>query len=122
MADKRMKAEPMNYGLVFGEAKQPEVTSASNLPVRPDTRLLACKRHPVKKLLGLIPVKYLETLEQNQQIASCCRHPEDHDIEAWKSRPEETAPDIYIFYCKCGRKHRRFCIGGGEERPFWEIG
>jgi len=89
---------------------------------RPVTLVLACKRYPVAKLKGLIPLKYIEALEQNQMLRSCCRHPENHDIEAWKSRPEEAAPDVYVFHCTCGRKHRRFCVGGGDERPFWEIG
>jgi len=84
------------------------------------TQLRVSKRMAVRKLMGLIPVKYLEALEQNQQIPSCCRHPENHDIEAWKSRREEEAPDIYIFHCRCGRRHRRFCCGGGDERPIWE--
>lgn len=87
---------------------------------RPFTQVLACKRHPVRKLLGLIPSKYIEALEQNQMLHSCCRHPENHDIEAFKSRAEEDVPDIYVFHCTCGRKHRRFCIGGGDERPVWE--
>jgi len=94
------------------DAKQP----------RPVTLALVCKRYPVAKLRGLIPQKFFEALEHNQTIASCCRHPEEHDIEAFKSRAEETAPDIYVFHCKCGRKHRRFCIGGGDERPMWEVG
>lgn len=83
--------------------------------------VLACKRYPVKKLFNLIPTKYIEALEQNQKIASCCRHPENHDIEAFKSKPSEPAPDIYIFHCTCGKQHRRFCIGGGDVRPVWEV-
>ena len=79
--------------------------------------VLACKRHPVAKLKGLIPPKYIEALEQNQMLRSCCRHPENHDIEAFKSRAEEAAPDIYIFHCRCGRQHRRFCIFGLREPP-----
>lgn len=86
-----------------------------------DTRTLACERHPVAKLGQLIPAKFIEALEQNQMISSCCRHPENHEIEAFKSKPEETAPDIYIFHCTCGRKHTRFCIGGGDIRPIWEV-
>ena len=81
----------------------------------------ACPRYPVKKLGALIPSKYFEALEHNQQITSCCRHPENHDIEAFKSSPDQTAPDIYILYCTCGRKHRRFCVGGGDVRPSWEV-
>jgi len=83
--------------------------------------ILACPRYPVAKLGGLIPLKYIEALEQNQQIAHCCRHPERHEIEAFKSRPEEPIPDIYVFHCTCGRKHRRFCVGGGDPRPVWDV-
>ena len=53
--------------------------------------ILACKRYPVAKLNGLLPAKYRETLEHNQQIASCCRHPENHEIEAWYSCEAEKA-------------------------------
>lgn len=85
------------------------------------THVLACPRYPVRALMQMLPVKYIEALEQNQLIPSCCRHPENHDIEAFKSRPEEASPDIYIFHCTCGRKHRRFCVGGGDARPVWEV-
>ena len=86
----------------------------------------ACPRWPVPKVMKIVPgfpVKYIEALEQNQQIASCCRHPENHEIEALFSSEadrDKGIPDIYIFHCTCGRKHRRFCVGGGK-RPFWEI-
>ena len=94
---------------------------------------LACPRYPVKHLSGLLPAKYIEALEQNQQIAHCCRHPENHEIEAFYSSDADRdrgVPDIYIFHCTCGRKHRRFCVGGSagsgpnatpEFRPFWEV-
>jgi hypothetical protein len=80
-----------------------------------------------------LPIRWIEALEQNQQIASCCRHPENHEIAAYYSSAEDEAkgiPDIYIFFCTCGRAHRRFCIGGSKDpvtkevthpRPFWEI-
>jgi hypothetical protein len=83
--------------------------------------ILACKRHPVKKLMGLLPVKYIEALEQNQLIAHCCRHPENHEVEAFYSSEKEKAPDIYIFHCTCGRQHRRFCVGQDDARPFWDV-
>jgi hypothetical protein len=72
----------------------------------------------------------MEALEHNQQIASCCRHPENHEIEAWYSSDadrERGIPDIYIFTCTCGRQHKRFCVGGSDpsrpetQRPFWEV-
>jgi len=85
------------------------------------SHVVVSPRYSVAKLLGLLPAKYLEALEQNQKIASCCRHPENHEVEALKSRPEEPAPDIYIFHCNCGRQHRRFCVGGGDVRPVWDV-
>lgn len=72
---------------------------------------------------GHVPPKYYErNLVQNQLIASCCRHPENHEIEALKSHPEEPAPDIYIFHCTCGRMHRRMLCGSSDDvpRPLWK--
>lgn len=81
----------------------------------PSTQSPACPRVPVRLVKHLLPVKYLEALEQNQQIASCCRHPEDHEVEALYSGPlAQGIPDIYLFHCTCGRVHRRFCVGGSE--------
>lgn len=93
--------------------------------------ILACNRYPVAKLK--LPLKYIEALEQNQKISSCCRHPENHEIEAfyswegerWRGKDPEkdmpNPPDIYKFHCTCGKVHTRFCVGSGDERPFWEI-
>lgn len=86
--------------------------------------IIACPPRPVAKLAHLLPPKYIEALEQNQKIASCCRHPENHTIEAWYSceaQRDTGVPDIYKFKCTCGRTHVRFCVGGGDERPFWEV-
>jgi len=83
--------------------------------------ILACPRYPVAKLGGLIPIKYIEALEHNQRISSCCRHPENHDIEAFRSGDAEPVPDIYVFHCTCGRRHVRFCAGGGDIRPIWQV-
>lgn len=94
--------------------------------------VLACPRYPAIKLAHILPVKFFEQLEQNQLIASCCRHPENHEIEAWYSSEEQAeteVPDIYIMHCTCGRQHRRFCVGGShgsgsttpEFRPVWEV-
>jgi len=85
----------------------------------------ACERVPVKKVLSLLPARYIEALEQNQQIQSCCRHPENHEIEAKYSNETQRdlgIPDIYIMHCTCGRKHTRFCVGAVDEgRPWWEF-
>lgn len=91
--------------------------------VLPDTQVIACPRVRVADLPEeFIPKKYYEkNLEQNQLLSHCCRHPEDHDIEARKSHPEEESPDIYIFYCTCGRKHVRWLCGTTDDvaRPVW---
>ena len=87
--------------------------------------ILACKRVKVAECPARLPDKYFGALEQNQLIASCCRHPENHEVEAWFSCEEERqkgTPDIYKFFCdQCGRTHVRFCVGGGDSRPFWEV-
>ena len=80
-----------------------------------------CPRSPVAKLGGLIPLKWIERLEQDQTLPHCCRHPEHHEIEALKSKDTEKAPDIYIFHCTCGARHIRFMAGGGDMRPTWEV-
>jgi hypothetical protein len=92
---------------------------------------VVCPRYPVAKLGDLIPTHFLEGLEQNQKIASCCRHPENHDIVALKSHQDEPLPNIYIFICtevhedsirpNGERWHPRFCVGSGDVRPFWEV-
>lgn len=89
----------------------------------PETTVLACPRVKVADFPDdFIPTKYIEGLEHNQQIASCCRHPENHEIEAHKSHPNEEAPDIYVFICGCGRKHRRLLLGAVDDapRPIWD--
>jgi len=82
--------------------------------------LPACPRIPVTAVQGIIPLKWIESLEQNQQIAHCCRHPEHHDIEALRSHADESAPNIYIFHCTCGRRHIRFMCSNGV-RPAWDV-
>jgi hypothetical protein len=109
---------------------QADVLSVTNWP---DENLReACKRIPARKVWSLIPPRFYErSLEQNQQVASCCRHPENHEISAWYSSAEDEAkgiPDIYVFHCECGRAHRTFCVGGSNRetgeglRPFWKVG
>ena len=89
----------------------------------PETQVQACPRVKVADFpKGFIPAKnYEKNLEQNQLLASCCRHPENHEIEARKSHPEEPAPDIYVFHCTCGKKHVRWLLGDVDDaaRPIW---
>jgi hypothetical protein len=88
--------------------------------VLPKTQVQACPRVKVADVISIIKRKHLEHLEQNQLIHSCCRHPENHEVEAFKSHPEEKTPDVYVFHCTCGRKHRFFCVGRTDERPVWD--
>lgn len=90
--------------------------------VLPETQVPACPRVKVADLPeGFLKQNHIDALERNQKIASCCRHPENHEVEARKSHPEETAPDIYIFHCTCGRKHRFFCVSETDhKRPVWD--
>lgn len=88
--------------------------------VLPETQVPHSPRRKVADFPeGFLKQKHIEGLEQNQLIQSCCRHPENHEVEALKSHPDEPAPDIYIFHCTCGRKHRFFCVGQEDTRPEW---
>lgn len=89
--------------------------------VLPETQVISCPRVRVADLPeGLLKKNHIENLERNQKIASCCRHPENHEVEARKSHPSEKASDVYIFYCTCGRLHRFFCVGETDTRPEWK--
>jgi hypothetical protein len=90
--------------------------------VLPETIVPACPRVRVADLPeNWLKENHIAALEQNQKISSCCRHPENHEVEAMKSHPEEQVPDIYIFHCTCGRKHRFFCVGATDpKRPMWD--
>lgn len=90
--------------------------------VLPETLAQSCPRYPVSSFpKGFIPPRlYERNLEQNQLIAQCCRHPENHEIEGFKSHPDEKVTDIYIFHCICGRRHRVFCVGLEDVRPEWK--
>ena len=83
----------------------------------------AAPRVAVAKCPARLPIRFIEALEHNQQIPSCCRHPENHEISAWFSNEEERTkgtPDIYVLHCPCGRNHYRAMYGEGP-RPVWEI-
>jgi hypothetical protein len=88
--------------------------------VLPETQVQACPRVKVADLPeGFLKTNHIEALEHNQKISGCCRHPENHEVEALKSHADEQAPDIYVFHCTCGRKHRFFCVGRTDTRPTW---
>ena len=91
--------------------------------VLPETQIVASPKVAMADFpVGFIPkALYERNLEQNQLIAGCCRHPENHEIEARKSHPDEQVADIYHFHCtSCGKVHRVFCVGAGDVRPEWD--
>lgn len=89
--------------------------------VLPETQVIACPRVKVADFPdGFLKQSHIEALEHNQKIASCCRHPENHEVEAFKSHPDEKAPDVYVFHCSCGKRHRFFCVGRTDIRPMWD--
>lgn len=93
--------------------------------VLPETYVLTCPRVRVADLPeDFLKKSHIEHLEQNQLLSSCCRHPENHFVEAGKSHPDEEAPDRYNFICdKCGKTHRFFCVGMHDDnRPVWSAG
>lgn len=88
--------------------------------VLPETNVPACPRVKVADFPdGYLKQNHIDALEQNQKISSCCRHPENHEVEARKSHPDEQTPDIYVFHCTCGKKHRFLCVGETDTRPMW---
>lgn len=98
--------------------RHPDVGKGTALP---ETQVPACPRVKVADLPeGFLKQNHIEALEHDQKLRSCCRHPENHEIEALKSHPDEQAPDIYVFHCTCGRKHQFFCVGMTDERPTWD--
>lgn len=102
-------------------ARHGKFSKGANLP---ETQIPSCPRVKVADLPeGHLKQNHIDHLEQNQQIKSCCRHPENHEVEALKSHPDELAPDIYVFYCHCGKKHRFLCVGATDDkRPTWDAG
>jgi hypothetical protein len=93
----------------------------------PETAVPACPPVRMKDLpRDFIPKSFTErNLEHNQQVASCCRKPENHVIWSEKSHPDEVAPDRYFLRCNCGAVHKIFCAGAGgtdgqDPRPQWK--
>jgi hypothetical protein len=89
--------------------------------VLPETQVEHSPRRKVADFPpGFLKTKHIEAMEQNQKLPSCCRHPENHEVEARKSHPAEAAPDVYVFHCtSCGKKQRFFCVALDDERPEW---
>jgi hypothetical protein len=72
--------------------------------VLPETRVLACPRVKVADLPeDHLKKNHIEHLEQNQKIASCCRHPENHEVEAHKSHPTSPGQTNTRFIASAGR-------------------
>lgn len=108
----RPAVAPNSFESRFGRYEKNTVLPETTVPHSP-------RRRVADFPTGWLKQSHIEALEHNQKISSCCRHPENHDVEAMKSHPDEPAPDIYIFHCTCGKKHRFFCVGNKDRRPEW---
>lgn len=100
--------------------------------------ILACARQPYVSLHDLVVAcgkgKWLETLKAKAPL-DCCKDPANLDLEAWFTKAAEQqkgVPDLYKFHCrvceakvlageKTGCTHVQFCVGHGDERPYWEV-
>lgn len=100
--------------------------------------ILACERQPYRLVQGIVEWsgkgKWLETLSAKAP-KPCCSNPDNLDIEGWfsmQSEKDKGAPDLYKFYCRVcesefergeapGYCHVFFCVGGGDNRPMWEV-
>ena len=125
-----MNAIPRPESLATARLKLPEVSPGPHVDrhgryakgtVLPETIQPDLPRRKVSDFPeGFLKQTHIEALEQNQKIAHCCRHPENHEVEGFKSHRDEKVTDIYIFHCTCGRKHRLFCVGVEDIRPQWK--
>lgn len=113
-----MVASIAHAPLSKAEKAQAKAKAQAAADARGPTTVPGCPRIKALRVWKQLPVHFIEALEQNQKLPSCCRHPENHDVEALKSHAAEEAPDIYIFHCTCGRKHTRFMLGASY-RPQW---
>ena len=90
--------------------------------VLPPTQQKALPRVKISDLPpNHIPLRWVERLEHDQLLRSCCRHPENMEIEGFKSHPEELMPDVFKMYCRCGRTHHFFFVGEEGETPRWSV-
>lgn len=66
------------------------------------------------------PKHWLEVFtdpKRGNLLDECCRRIDNKVLEGRKSNSRQMAPDIYNFYCECGRKHSRFCVGASGVNP-----
>lgn len=64
----------------------------------------------------MVPQKWRDTLEQNQEIKLCCRHMENMSGQLYKTSPKLAAADLMTATCsKCGCIHKRWFVG--EHHP-----
>lgn len=119
-----LKWDPVEKKMVPTYTEEEKAIIRASWAQEKRAHVVACPRRPVSEWRSIIPDRFFTQLEQNQKIASCCRHPENHDIEAWYAddyEKEAGIPGIYIMHCTCGRKHRRVMAGRIDTRPFWTV-
>lgn len=79
-------------------------------------QVVVMKARPLLECLMMIPAKFLWAIIGNKKLEDCCRQPENLTLELRKTQdlPEITYPDLYVFGCECGRKHRRMLCDPGS--------
>jgi len=64
-----------------------------------------------RQAMDMLPRKYSECLEHNQQLKLCCRHIENITAQMYKTHPELAAPDLLVATCAvCGCNHYRLAV------------
>lgn len=63
------------------------------------------------------PKKFRTSIEQNEELASCCRQAVSHTCRVYKTPTcQSSFPfDLFIAQCQCGRKHYRLLCGLAHE-------
>jgi hypothetical protein len=86
---------------------------------------MACPLYPVDRIRQLFPEEMLTVMENNQQLKICCRHVDNHLVEARYTSAQQArsgVPDYYIFHCtECGCRHHQAMHGIGDVRPKWIV-
>lgn len=79
-------------------------------------QVIVMKARPLLECMMMIPAKFLWAVIGNEKLEPCCRKPENLTLELRKTQdlPEITFPDLYVFGCECGRKHRRMLANPGR--------
>lgn len=66
----------------------------------------------VGDIIDMLPARYVDTLRNNENARPCCRQVETNMLERYKTSPDLPGPDLLVFVCECGARHKRFAAAG----------